>query len=293
VNLDLRQLGKAKLRERLPQICELAQEFMGIDPADTPVPVRPAVHYTMGGIPTSVQAAAPLPGLFAAGECASSGLHGANRLGSNSLAELCVFGKVAGESAAAFAKSTSFGHAANLRAQAEEGRDRTTALLQRKDGTERLADLRNAMVKSMERGCGIYRTAAEMEQCVREIGELKQRVQKVALQDRALAWNTEWLGTLELGYQLDVAQAMVHSAVARTESRGAHQRLDPGCTERNDEVFLKHTLASIGADGAPVISYSDVVITRSKPGTRAYGAAGEAAERAEHAHKEKQGVVVA
>jgi fumarate reductase flavoprotein subunit len=250
----------------------------------------------MGGIPTSVLAAAPLPGLFAAGECASSGIHGANRLGSNSLAELCVFGKVAGESAAAFAKGNAFGHAANLRAQAGEARERALAPLQRKHGTEKLADLRNAMAKTMERGCGIYRTGAEMEQAVHEIAVLKQRAQHVKLQDKAEAWNTEWLATLELQYQLDVAQAMAHSAIAREESRGAHQRLDADCNERNDERFLKHTLATIGADGAPVISYSDVVITRSPPGTRAYGAAGEAAEKAEKAHqqtKEKQRVVVA
>jgi fumarate reductase flavoprotein subunit len=296
VNLDLRQLGKAKLHERLPQICELAEEFMGIDPADTPIPVRPAVHYTMGGIPTSVLAAAPLPGLFAAGECASSGIHGANRLGSNSLAELCVFGKVAGESAAAFAKGHGFGHAANLRAQAGEARERALAPLQRRHGTEKLADIRNAMAKAMERGCGIYRTGPEMEEAVREVAVLKERAQHVKLQDKAEAWNTEWLATLELQYQLDVAQAMAHSAVAREESRGAHQRLDADCTERNDARFLKHTLATIGADGAPVISYSDVVITRSPPGTRAYGAAGEAAEKADKAHqqtKEKQRVVVA
>jgi fumarate reductase flavoprotein subunit len=292
VNLDLRHLGKAKLRERLPQICELAHEFQGIDPADSPIPVRPAVHYTMGGIPTNVAAATPLPGLFAAGECASSGIHGANRLGSNSLAELCVFGKVAGQSAAAFAKQAGFGHEPNLRAQAEEARERATAPLRRKDGTERLAELRTGMVQSMERGCGIYRTAGEMARCVREIGELRQRVQRVGLQDTAEAWNTEWLGTLELAYQLDVAEAMVHSALARKESRGSHQRLDEGCTERDDAAFLKHTLAARGADGAPVISYSDVVITKSQPGTRAYGAAGEAAEKAQQA-KESQGVVAA
>jgi fumarate reductase flavoprotein subunit len=240
--------------------------------------------------------AAPLPGLFAAGECASSGIHGANRLGSNSLAELCVFGKVAGESAAAFAKGHGFGHAANLKAQALEARERAAAPLQRKHGTEKLGDIRNAMAKAMEAGCGIYRTGPEMEQAVRDIALLRQRAQHIRLQDKAEAWNTEWLGTLELQYQLEVAQAMVHSAIARKESRGAHQRLDAGCTERDDEQFLKHTLATMGADGAPVISYSDVVITRSQPGTRAYGAAGEAAEKAEKAHqqsKEKQGVVVA
>src|SRR5205085_5918066 len=104
VHLDLRHLGAAKLHERLPQICELSMEFLGIDPASAPIPVRPAVHYTMGGIPTDVKTATPLAGLFAAGECASVGIHGANRLGSNSLAELCVFGKVAGEEAARFAR---------------------------------------------------------------------------------------------------------------------------------------------------------------------------------------------
>jgi fumarate reductase flavoprotein subunit len=294
VNLDLRHLGKAKLRERLPQICELAQEFMGLDPADSPIPVRPAVHYTMGGIPTDVHAAAPLPGLFAAGECASSGIHGANRLGSNSLAELCVFGKVAGESAADFAKGSSRPHARNLRAQAEAAREKATAVI-RREGSERLADLRNGMAKSMDSGCGIYRTAEEMERTAREIGELRQRAQHVLLQDKAEGWNTEWLGTLELQYQLDVAQAMVHSAIARKESRGAHQRLDAGCTERDDTSYLKHTLATVRPDGSPWISFSDVVITKSQPGTRAYGAAGEAAERAAPAQepKEKQGVVVA
>src|SRR5262249_29481068 len=160
-NLDLRQLGRAKLRERLPQICELAEEFMGIDPAEEPIPVRPAVHYTMGGIPTDVLAASPLPGLFAAGECASSGIHGANRLGSNSLAELCVFGKVAGESAAAFALGSHLGNGTLLRAQSEESRERALAVLRRTGGTEKLPALREAMAKSMERGCGIYRTREE------------------------------------------------------------------------------------------------------------------------------------
>jgi fumarate reductase flavoprotein subunit len=291
VNLDLRQLGKAKLRERLPQICELAQEFMGLDPADSPIPVRPAVHYTMGGIPTNVRAATPMSGLFAAGECASSGIHGANRLGSNSLAELCVFGKVAGDEAAVFARSAPSSSDARVRELALASREQATQVLRHKSGSERVADLRTEMVKSMERGCGIYRTADEMQKCAQEIGELKQRVPDVRLQDTAEAWNTEWLGTLELAYQLDVAQAMVHSALARKESRGSHQRLDEGCTERNDQQFLKHSLATQGADGAPAISYSDVVITKSQPGTRAYGAAGEAAELAEQQQKEKQGAV--
>jgi succinate dehydrogenase flavoprotein subunit len=280
VNLDLRHLGHAKLRERLPQICDLAHEFLGIDPAAAPIPVRPAVHYTMGGIPTNVRAATELPGLYAAGECASSGIHGANRLGSNSLAELCVFGRVAGEDAARFAKQAGACDEARLRRQAEESANRAARLLAR-PGAERLADVRNAMAQSMERGCGIYRTAQELGATCTELAALKERAMYVGLADRSPAWNTEWLGAIELGFQLDVAQAMAHSAYARRESRGAHQRLDDGCAERNDAAFLKHTLAWLGTAGAPPrIGWSEVVITRSQPGVRAYGAEGEALEKA-------------
>ena len=284
VRLDLRHLGKKKLRERLPQICEMAQQFLGIDPADSPIPVRPAVHYTMGGIPTDVRAAAPIPGLFAAGECASSGIHGANRLGSNSLAELCVFGKVAGEEAARFARGCPKGNGVGLRWQAQDSQGRALRVLERRGEGESLAALREAMALSMERGCGIYRTADEIEDTCRTLGELKRRLDGVTLQDRSRAWNTQWLAAIELGFQLDVAEAMAHSALARRESRGAHQRLDAGCTGRDDARYLKHTLAW-QAEGAPRIGWSDVVITRSAPGTRAYGAAGEAAEAGDKPRK--------
>ncbi len=280
VHLDLRMLGAEKLRERLPQICSLAQEFLGIDPALAPIPVRPAVHYTMGGIPTSVRAATPLAGLFAAGECASSGIHGANRLGSNSLAELCVFGKVAGEEAARFAASCDSSDGVGLRWQAQDARERALQPIADAGGGERLAALREEMALSMESGCGIYRTGAALEDTCRTLALLKQRLARVSLQDRSRAWNTEWLAALELGFQLDVAQAMAHSALARRESRGAHQRLDEGCTERDDAGYLRHTMAWRDTEGAPRVGWSDVVITHSQPGTRAYGAAGEAAESA-------------
>jgi fumarate reductase flavoprotein subunit len=279
VHLDLRHLGREKLHERLPQICELAEEFMGIDPAESPIPVRPAVHYTMGGIPTDVRTATSLPGLFAAGECASSGIHGANRLGSNSLAELCVFGRVAGEEAARFAADVDDGPSGvALRWQAQDAQREAMRPLERVRGSERLAQVRDGMAQAMERGCGIYRTAAEMEDTCRELGELRSRANEIGLQDRSPAWNTEWLCALELGFQLEVAQAMAHSALARRESRGAHQRLDEGCRERDDARFLKHTLAWQSDGGPPRIGWSEVVITTSQPGTRAYGAAGEAAE---------------
>jgi fumarate reductase flavoprotein subunit len=271
VHLDLRHLGRAKLRERLPQICDLAAEYLKIDPADSPIPVRPAVHYTMGGIPTDVRAATPMPGLYAAGECASSGIHGANRLGSNSLAELCVFGKVAGEEAARFAREAPGGGAESVRRLGEEARAAALRPLERAGGGERVAVLRNAMAAAMEEGCGIYRTSAGIEAACRALAELRMRAASVTLTDRARAWNTEWLGALELGFQLEVAQSMAHSALARRESRGAHQRLDEGCRERDDRGFLKHTLATHGGMGPPDIGWSDVVITSSPPGERIYG----------------------
>jgi fumarate reductase flavoprotein subunit len=278
VLLDLRHLGEKKLRERLPQIYELAVEYLGVDPAKEPIPVLPAVHYTMGGITADGATAAPLPGLYSVGECSSVGIHGANRLGSNSLTELLVFGKVAGIEAAAYAKSLPHANTDKILKLAEEARRQGSALVSRKDGTEKIATLRKEMAKSMEDGCGIYRTAATMQSTCDKLAELKQRYQKVRIDDHSKAWNTEWLLGIELGFLLDVAQAMAHSALNRKESRGSHQRLD-GFEARDDVNFLKHSLATYRGPDAPTISYGPVKITTSQPGTRAYGAAGEEADR--------------
>lgn len=277
VHLDLRHLGARKLRERLPQICELAEHFLGIDPADEAIPVRPAVHYTMGGILVNIETAAPLPGLFAAGECASSGIHGANRLGSNSLSELGVFGKVAGVMAAGYARSVAVAQTGTLERQAHDIERRTLSLIGG-DGTERPAVLRDEMARSMEAGCGIYRLGAEMKSTCDTIAILKERYRRLHLDDRSRMWNTEWLAAIELGYQLDVAEAIAHSAINRRESRGAHQRLD-GFDARDDASFLKHTLAHYRPDGPPLIDYGPVIITRSPPGKRAYGAEAERIEK--------------
>ena len=284
VHLDLRHLGEAKLRERLPQIYELAEEFMGVDPAHTPIPVLPAVHYTMGGILADGKTASPLPGLYSVGECSSVGIHGANRLGSNSLTELCVFGKVAGIEAAKFARSVAVSNPAALEKQAEAAQARALGIVNRSGGTERMAVLRTEMAKSMESGCGIYRLGTTMQATCDKIDELRQRYQNLKLDDRSKAWNTEWLLAIELGYLLDGAQAIVYSAFNRKESRGSHQRLD-GYENRDDANYLKHTLAHYGGDGAPRIVYGEVKITKSKPGTRAYGAAGERAEQEEKKQK--------
>ena len=279
VHLDLRHLGARKLRERLPQICELAEHFLGIDPAEEAIPVRPAVHYTMGGILVDIETAAPLPGLFAAGECASSGIHGANRLGSNSLSELGVFGKVAGITAAGYARSVVVAQNATLERQAQDVERGALSLIGADGGTERPAVLRDEMARSMEAGCGIYRVGAEMRATCDTIATLKERYRRLHLDDRSRAWNTEWLAAIELGYQLDVAEAIAHSAINRRESRGAHQRLD-GFTARDDASFLKHTLAYYQPGGVPRIDYGPINITRSPPGKRAYGAEGERIEQA-------------
>jgi len=277
VHLDLRHLGEEKLRERLPQIYELAVEYLGVDPAKQPIPVLPAVHYTMGGIMADGKTASPLKGLYSVGECSSVGIHGANRLGSNSLTELIVFGKVAGVEAAAHAKTVPHGNAATIASMAEEARCRATAVASHAGGGERIATLRREMAKSMEDGCGIYRTAATMQATCDKLAELKQRYLRVQVDDHSKAWNTEWLLAIELGYLLDVAQAMAHSALNRKESRGSHQRLD-GFEQRDDANYLQHTLAYCNGTDAPRIAYGPVKLTSSQPGTRAYGAAGEKAD---------------
>ncbi len=279
VHLDLRHLGEKKLRERLPQIYELAVEYLGVDPAKAPIPVLPAVHYTMGGITADGKTASTLPGLYSVGECSSVGIHGANRLGSNSLTELLVFGKMAGMQAVAFAKSAGPANTAALESQADQAMRNAMAIVDPgKGGTERIATLRREMAKSMEDGCGIYRMAQTMQETCDKLAELKERYQSVKLDDHSRGWNTEWLLAIELGYLLDVAQAMAHSALQRRESRGSHQRLD-GFENRDDVNYLKHSLAVYQGGDAPRIDYGPVKITSSTPGTRAYGAAGEEADR--------------
>ncbi len=272
VNLDLRHLGEKRINERLPFIRSLAQTYAGVDPVTAPIPVRPAAHYTMGGIQTDSRTQTRLPGLFAAGECASVGLHGANRLGSNSLAELSVFGRVAGEQAAQFAAQADLVSAAALEAQAAEHCSRWEAL-RTANGPERTSEIRDAMVNIMDRCIGIYRNEPDMRSAGEELAELKLRYREIGLADDSRAFNTEWLYAIELGFLLDVAEAMTHAALARRESRGSHQRADD-YPDRDDTRFLKHSLASVeraNPESAPTIDWQDVVITRSPPAVRRYG----------------------
>ncbi|MBG0752242.1 MULTISPECIES: fumarate reductase (quinol) flavoprotein subunit [Pectobacterium] len=277
VYLDLRHLGEKKLLERLPFICELAKAYVGVDPVKEPIPIRPTAHYTMGGIETDQNCETRIKGLFAVGECSSVGLHGANRLGSNSLAELVVFGRVAGEHAVQRAQAAAPANGSALDAQTRDIEQRLHDLMNQ-EGTESWAKIRDEMGMSMEEGCGIYRTTDLMQKTVDKIAELKERFKRVKITDRSSVFNTDLLYTVELGHSLDVAECMAHSAINRKESRGAHQRLDEGCTERDDVNFLKHTLAFYNPEGAPRLEYSDVKITKLPPAKRVYGAEGDAQE---------------
>ncbi|VEJ09919.1 fumarate reductase (quinol) flavoprotein subunit [Actinobacillus delphinicola] len=280
VHLDLRHLGEKYLHERLPFICELAQAYEGVNPVNAPIPVRPVVHYTMGGIEVDLNCETRIKGLYAVGECASSGLHGANRLGSNSLAELVVLGRVAGEQAAQNAMEAPLANQTAVDKQANDVIARLEALY-KQEGNENWSSIRDEMGQAMEEGCGIYRTQESMQQAVDKIAELKERYKKVKIEDHSQIFNTNALYAIELGYILDVAQAISSSAIERKESRGAHQRLD--YTERDDENYLKHTLAFYSPDGTPRIDYSNVTITTSKPAKRVYGAEAEKIEAAEKA----------
>ena len=274
--LDLRQLGAAKIHERLPLITEVAKTFAGVDPVVSPIPVRPAVHYTMGGILCNGQTATPLKGLFTAGECSSVGIHGANRLGSNSLAEIVVFGKVAGDEAARHAKVTAAGKSDTARRQAEAVEKRLLGLLG-KDKGERVATIRDEMHEAMETGVGIYRKADGMQEACAKLAKLRDRYRRgLKLDDRNRAFNTEWLSAIELGFTLELAEVIALSALHRKESRGAHTRLDE-FKERDDANYLKHTLAHRTGDGPPRLEYTPVTITKSPPKTRVYGGEGKKA----------------
>jgi fumarate reductase flavoprotein subunit len=269
VHLDIRHLGEQKINERLPMVRELAMSYIGVDPVQAPIPVRPVVHYTMGGIHTNIDTATPLPGLFAAGECACVSINGANRLGSNSLAEILVFGARAGRSAAAFAQANPFGAMKTAGASTEAAPLRVRELFMREGGNETTTRLRKAMHDTMESGAGIYRTRESLEETCRILFELRRRYGQLQLEDRSNVFNTDLLQALELGSMLDVAEALAQSALERNESRGSHQRLDhPG---RDDDRFLRHSLATYRGADPPTISYCDVVITRSQPAERVYG----------------------
>ena len=271
VHLDIRHLGASVIDKKLPFVRELCRKYVNLDPVEEMIPVRPVVHYMMGGIHTNLDGATPLAGLYSAGEAACVSINGANRLGSNSLTECLVFGARAGKAAAAHAVRQKEANEA-VRAQAIDEMHRLQKGFQRKKkGKEKIATLREEMQKTMEDCAGIYRSDATLAQGAEKLRRLQERLQDLSLDDASYTFNTELTSALELTYMLDLAEVIVQSARQRRESRGSHQRSDH--PRRDDKQYLAHSLAyrELKDGDPPRIEYLPVTITRWPPGKRVYG----------------------
>ena len=264
VHLELMHLGKEKVESRLQEICDFCRNFAGIDPVTEPIPVYPAQHYMMGGVSTDLHGVASLPGLFAAGECACVSIHGANRLGGNSLLETLVFGKQAGLSAAAYAEKAP---APVMRsADLEEATAPLRTWMARKDG-EDPSTLRTDLQHIMERYVGVFRNQADLVEGLKQVRAVKARFDGVHVVDQSKVFNLNLTDALETGHLIELAETIVVGAIARTESRGAHSRTD--YPKRDDEHWMKHTLAQKAPDG-PALSYGPVGYTRWEAKERVY-----------------------
>jgi succinate dehydrogenase / fumarate reductase flavoprotein subunit len=265
VLLDMRHLSEELIAERLWQIREIGIDLANVDIVKEPIPIKPGMHYAMGGIKTDVHGATSVHGLYAAGEVACVSVHGGNRLGANSLLDTVVFGRRSGVASAAFARGT---QSKAVPESALEGEQRRLQeILDRPANGDRTAQIRLDMGVSMDRNVGVYRIQDKLEQQRDEIQKLKERYAKVGVEDKGKVFNTDLLFQLELGYLLDCAEAIVASALVRTESRGAHYRLD--YPKRDDENWLKHVLLTYTPEGFRV-DYTPVTITQWQPQERKY-----------------------
>jgi fumarate reductase flavoprotein subunit len=269
VHLDLRHLGEKLINTKIPFVRELCLKYQNIDPVRELIPVRPVVHYMMGGVHTDINGATPLAGLYAAGEVACVSINGANRLGSNSLPELLVFGARAGRVAAEYASHQPEFSPAILAQAEDEKRRLERSFLHNTAGRERVATIRDEMQTTMEASAGIYRSKDSLARGADKLRELQDRFRAVALDDHSRTFNTELTSAVELGFMLDVAESIVQSALRREESRGAHQRTD--FPARDDQHYLAHSLAYREPDGGCRLEYLPVTITRWPPAARVYG----------------------
>ncbi len=268
VHLDIRHLGAEKIKARLPGIREIAMHFAGVDPIEAPLPVQPGQHYSMGGLACDEDGQTPLAGLFAVGECSCISVHGANRLGGNSLLETIVFGKRAGERAAGLTQSGGRRASDGRLGQAlAEQRAAIEALKARQDGERQIA-IRREMKATMTDKVGVYREAESLAEAAETLAELKERYQRVTLHNKGDAFNYDLVDTLELGGMLELAQVTALTALERTECRGSHWRTDhPG---RDDENWLRHSLAYYQPEGPPRLDDAEVIITKYQPTERKY-----------------------
>jgi len=275
VHLDMRHLGRDIIEKKLPDITDFVRTYLGIDPVDTPVPVQPTAHYAMGGIPTDTNGRAirdekntVVPGFYAAGECACVSVHGANRLGTNSLVDILVFGRRAGKDMAQYIAQADF---PSLPSKAEEKASALMARLREQDGAEPkepVAAVRDELQREMMDKAGVFRTAETLAAGCDRVRELQERYQRVRIQDQGYVFNTDMVEAIELGFLLDVAQVTVEAALARQESRGAHSRED--FPKRDDANWLKHSLGYRTASGAIEFRHKPVTITRFQPQERKY-----------------------
>ncbi|MBT3167249.1 succinate dehydrogenase flavoprotein subunit [Streptomyces sp. Vc74B-19] len=275
VYLDLTHLPPEQLDAKLPDITEFARTYLGIEPYTDPIPIQPTAHYAMGGIPTNVQGevladnTTVVPGLYAAGEVACVSVHGANRLGTNSLLDINVFGKRAGIAAAEYAQTADF---VELPEDPESLVVGQIERLRSSTGNERVAELRRELQETMDANVMVFRTEQTIKTAVEKIAELRERYKNVAIQDKGKRFNTDLLEAIELGNLLDLAEVMAVSALARKESRGGHYRED--YPNRDDVNFMRHTMAyrEVGADGTETVrlDYKPVVQTRYQPMERKY-----------------------
>ncbi|MGW2377140.1 MULTISPECIES: succinate dehydrogenase flavoprotein subunit [Kitasatospora] len=275
VYLDLTHLPPEQLDAKLPDITEFARTYLGIEPYTDPIPIQPTAHYAMGGIPTNVEGEVlrnntdVVPGLYAAGEVACVSVHGANRLGTNSLLDINVFGRRAGIAAADYANANEF---VPLPENPEELVQNMVEKLREATGTESVGQIRKELQETMDANAMVYRTGATLKQAVEDIAALKERYKNVSIQDKGFRYNTDLLEAIELGNLLDLAEVLAVSALAREESRGGHYRED--FPTRDDVKFMQHTMAyqEVAADGSTSIrlDYKPVVTTRYQPMERKY-----------------------
>jgi succinate dehydrogenase / fumarate reductase flavoprotein subunit len=266
VMLDLRHLGRDVILKKLPQIHELALDYLGIDMVTAPVPVRPGMHYQMGGVKTDIEGATPVPGLYAAGEVACVSVHGGNRLGANSLLDTIVFGRRSGRAAASYARSVPPSRGGEALLEAERGR--IAELLARPYEGETHARIRLELATMMDAKVGVYRDEAGLHEALGQLRELKRRYERLAVGDKGRVFNQALTFALEVGFLLECAETVIRSAIERRESRGAQARTD--YPERDDEGWLRHILVRRRGDGEPEISYLPVTITHWKPEVRTY-----------------------
>jgi succinate dehydrogenase / fumarate reductase flavoprotein subunit len=271
VLLDLTHLPREQIDAKLPDITEFARTYLGVEPYTEPVPVYPTAHYAMGGVPTNIRAEVlrnntdVVPGLYAAGEVACVSVHGSNRLGTNSLLDINVFGRRAGIAAAEYASTASF---PELPDEPEAGVRAMVSSLLDSSGTERVATIRAELQNTMDFNAQVYRTDESLKQAEADIAALKQRYAQVSVTDKGRRYNSDLLEAVELGFLLDLAEVLVISARARNESRGGHFRED--YPNRDDVNFMRHTMAYRDSDGGVQLDYKPVVMTRYQPMERKY-----------------------